>query len=254
MVIKDAVPAFLGQPARIQALIHSLETQVSITPEIAKECVQAANIEVEDLQQWTDFEHPIADSYGRQLIYDGDNFEIMVMSWAPGDYSAIHDHGAAQWGAVQSFGEAEHAIFRLEHMQLSTVSVHPFSAGTINSVDHDLIHQMGNPGDQPFLSLHVYGCLSPSGPVTGGARMFDLYEESIQYTDGGVFFGLPSDQISRQVRGLQGDRDTTLRHHQQMLDRVQRRLASGEDTIHLLQVATTLQQCIADLNTVTSSV
>ncbi|MEO0374225.1 MAG: cysteine dioxygenase family protein [Cyanobacteria bacterium P01_A01_bin.17] len=254
MMKTDVVPASLGRLARIQTLIRSLECRTVITPEIAKDCVQAANIQAADLQLWTDFEHPVANSYGRQLIYDGGHFEIMVMSWLPGDYSAIHDHGAAQWGAVQSFGEAEHAVFRLDQMQLSTVSVHPFSAGTINVVTHDLIHQMGNSSNQPFLSLHVYGSLGNHGPVTGGARIFNLYEECTQYTDGGVFFGLPAHQITRQVNGLRGDRETTLRHHEQMLARVHRRLAHGEDTILLLQTATMLQQYLADFKTMTSHV
>ncbi len=253
MATKDAVPAYLGRPDRIQTLIHSLEKK-HITPEIAKQCVQAANIQAEDLRLWADFEHPVADSYGRHLVHEGDDFEIMVMSWAPGDYSAIHDHGAAQWGAVQSFGDAEHAVFQLDQMQLSTVSVHPFPTGAVNVVDHNLIHQMGNPGQQPFLSFHVYGSQGCNGPITGGARIFDLYEECIQYTDGGVFFGLPTEQVSHRERGLRGDRATTLRHHQQMLARVHRRLANGEDTISLLQVAATLQQSIAALNTVISNV
>ncbi|MBK8652429.1 MAG: hypothetical protein IPN20_00430 [Haliscomenobacter sp.] len=48
---------------------------------------------------WADFDHPDADSYGRKMAYKGPNFEIMVMSWKPGDFSSIHDHGHTQWGS-----------------------------------------------------------------------------------------------------------------------------------------------------------
>jgi len=250
-MIHDRVSTSVGLPSRIQTLIHWIEAAPVITPQLAEQYVQAAKIEAEDLQPWADFDHPVADSYGRHLVYDGGNFEVMVMSWAPGDFSAIHDHGAAQWGAVQSFGAAEHSVFCLDQMQLSTVSVHPFPAGSVNAVDSDLIHQMGNPSHQPFLSLHVYGSSNHTGAVTGDARIFDLYEHSILYTDGGVFFGMPADQVTSQVQGLQGDAPTTQRHHQQMLLRIYRRLASGENTTRLWQAATILRQQISDLQMAT---
>lgn len=247
MMTHDRIPTSVNLSSRIQTLIHSLETAPVVTPKIAAQLLEEATIEAGDLQLWAEFAHPVADSYGRHLVYDGGDFEVMVMSWAPGDYSAIHDHGAAQWGAVQSFGAAEHSVFRLDQMQLSTVSVHPFPMGSVNAVDSDLIHQMGNPSRSPFLSLHVYGSSNHTGSITGDARIFDLYERSILYTDGGVFFGMPVDQVTHQVQGLQGDNPTTLRHHQQMLSRTYQRLASGENTTCLWQAATTLRQQIANL-------
>ena len=254
MTMHDCVPTFVGLPSRIQALIHSIETSPIMTPQIAEQSVLTAKIQAEDLQPWADFDHPATDSYGRHLVYDGGDFEVMVMSWAPGDYSAIHDHGAAQWGAVQSFGAAEHSVFHLNQMQLSTVSIYPFPAGSVNAVDPDLIHQMGNPSPQPFLSLHVYGSLAHRGLVTGGAHIFDLLEGCIQYTDGGVFFGLPTDQVTDKVRGLAGDRATTLRHHQHMLSRVQRQLVIAEESASLWHLATVLRQKIAGLERVVSLV
>ena len=59
------------------------------------------DINASDLTPWFDFSHPVRDSYGRQPVRIGANYELMVMSWLPGDYSAIHDHGAAEWGAVR---------------------------------------------------------------------------------------------------------------------------------------------------------
>ncbi len=211
----------LSLPPRLQSLIQTLRRQQDFSPEVACHCVQSANLQAEDLRFWADFDHPLADSYGRHLVYDGGTFEIMVMSWSPGDFSAVHDHGSAQWGAVQSFGPAEHSVYRLQHHQLSTEAIMPFSAGTVIPVDHTLIHQMGNPSQEPFLSLHVYGS-DAQGPITGSARIFDLFAGSVQFTDGGVFFCLPQDQVTRELPGLSGDRPTTLRHHQQMLDRIQR--------------------------------
>ena len=71
-----------------------------------------------------------------------------------------------------------------------------------------------------FLSLHVYGCNRHETSITGNARIFDLFDNSIQYTDGGVFFCLPEAQIKRRQLGLVADPETILRHHWQMCDRI----------------------------------
>ncbi|WP_299488123.1 cysteine dioxygenase family protein [Acaryochloris sp. IP29b_bin.137] len=214
--------ASLTLPKSLESLIQLIRQQSYMTPKIACQCVQDANIKAEDLMFWADFEHPLADSYGRHLVYEDKNFEIMVMSWAPGDFSAFHDHGAAQWGAVQSFGQAEHSIYQLQDTILTTQAILPFNAGSVIAVDHDLIHQMGNPGQESFLSLHVYGSEDHQGAVTGDARIFDLFSGKIQFTNGGVFFCLPEDLVTHEIEGLWGDRPTLLRHHQQMLDRIER--------------------------------
>ena len=235
----------LALPSSLQTLIQTLRGNQTLNPEHARQMVLTANVRAEDLEPWVDFDHPLTDSYGRRLVYDGGDFEVMVMSWVPGDVSAIHDHGAAQWGAVQCFGSAEHGVYQLVNHQLSTANISAVKPGTVMAVDHDLIHQMGNPGNDPFLSLHVYGNPNAVGPVTHNARMFDLFDGSIQSTDGGVFFCLPADQINQRIEGLRGDLETTLRHHQQMLSRVSRMLTVNESSSSLWHRASLLQEQIA---------
>lgn len=207
-------------PNSLQNLIKFLSQTQSLTPELVKQFVSKAQVEEEDLLPWATCNHPVTDSYGRKLVYDGGYFEIMVMSWVPGDFSAIHDHGYAQWGAVKSFGKAQHIVYKLENDILQTQNQMWFQPNQILKVNHDLIHQMGNPTDSSFLSLHVYGCPNRDGEVTGDARVFDLFENCIQLTNGGVFFCLPEEEISSKKYNLQGDLSTTLRHNEQMLARV----------------------------------
>ena len=154
-------------PPSLHRLIHSIQNQSTLTPEIARQCIIEANIHRDDLLPWADFDHPIADSYGRKLVYDGGYFEVMVMSWAPGDFSAIHDHGGTQWGAVQCFGAAEHFVYTFEDNLLRTKAKNNYFPGSVKTVDRHLIHQMGNPGNSCFLSLHLYGCDTSVGPHNG---------------------------------------------------------------------------------------
>lgn len=212
----------LRLPKRLESLIQLIRQQSKMTPQTACQCVQEANINAEDLRFWSDFDHSPADSYGRHLVYEEENFEIMVMSWAPGDFSAFHDHGSAQWGAVQSFGQAEHSTYQLHDNILTTQAIMPFNTGSVIAVDQDLIHQMGNPSQESFLSLHVYGSESHQGAVTGDARIFNLFSGKIQLTNGGVFFCLPDALVTREIEGLRSDCPTLIRHHRQMLDRINR--------------------------------
>lgn len=146
-------------PINLQTLIYMLQETPEFTPEDIQTMVVKADISAQDLMPWADFNHPVTDSYGRQLVFDGGHFEIMVMSWMPGDFSAIHDHGATQWGAVQCFGAAEHFIYTFTQGVLCTLQPAHYSPGMVHAVDHSLIHHMGNPGSEPFLSLHVYGLI-----------------------------------------------------------------------------------------------
>ena len=218
-------------PLSIQHLIEFLQQSPKITPKHVKYCIEQSHVSPEDLMPWAAFNHPLTDSYGRKLVFHGGYFEIMVMSWLPGDYSAIHDHGGAEWGAVQCFGRADHYIYAIDQGILKTLQAAPYTPGLIHTVNHDLIHQMGNPGQTPFLSLHVYGCAHSQTSITGNARIFDLLEETIQYTDGGVFFGLPEHLINHRELGLTGDRETTQRHHRQMRDRLQRILSVHDSPV-----------------------
>jgi len=212
-------------PSSIQMLISLLSQSKTFSPLSVKRCIERANVSANDLIPWADFSHPVSDSYGRKLVFHGGYFEIMVMSWAPGDYSAIHDHGCAQWGAVQSFGRADHYVYEYKKGGLTTRYPAHYRPGMIHEVDNSLIHQMGNPGETSFFSLHVYGCVSHREMITGNARIFDLLDGCVHYGDGGAFFCLPEENIKRRRYGIRGDEETTFRHHQQMSDRLKRILA-----------------------------
>lgn len=200
-------------PASLRKIALDMQPLYRATPAAIRKIVLEAGVHPEDLQAWADFNHPASDSYGRKLAYKGDHFEIMVMSWSPGDASAIHDHGFTQWGAVQVFGPGEHATFRIEEGVMHTASRGVLQPGQVIAVSHDLMHQMINPTtDQPFFSLHVYGLGHEIDNVTGEARVFDVLNGRVQRVDGGVFYALPPEGIKYIDEGPRGDFPTRLRH------------------------------------------
>lgn len=208
----------------IQKFITHLE---SLQPTKASQIVSLLKefeIPKEDLLDYADFDHDPADSYGRRMVYKGPNYEVMLMSWNQGDFSAIHDHGHTIWGAVKIFGKAEHATFRWEDENLSTLARWQVSSGDVLGVGHSLVHQMGNKDQPSFISLHVYGCTEIQDSITGEARIFDLDNEKIQRVNGGAFFNLPQNQVIRFEEGPRADFPTYLRFE---LESCKRKLSAG---------------------------
>jgi SAM-dependent methyltransferase/predicted metal-dependent enzyme (double-stranded beta helix superfamily) len=214
---------FQPLPNSIQFIINRLVEKDTFSSAEVRTIVLEAQVTAKDLLPWADFDHPLADSYGRQLVFQGPHFEIMVMSWAPGDFSGIHDHGFTSWGAVQVFGAAEHATFRVEGEELITLARWNMDSGDVIGVNHQLIHQMGNPTkNENFLSLHVYGTPENQENITGDARVFALEHPVIQRVDGGVFFALPEEDVKRTEKSPKPDFTTYIRYMVELGKRMSR--------------------------------
>ncbi|MGF1577949.1 MAG: methyltransferase domain-containing protein [Gemmataceae bacterium] len=222
-------------PPSLLRLVQRLSELHKASSKEVKEIVTECNVQQEDLLAWSNFDHSSEDSYGRQMAYDGGHFEIMVMSWLPGDYSAIHDHGYTEWGAVQVFGPAEHAVFVLTSDTIMTLSRTRLTPGRVLAVGNELIHQMGNPTNQRFLSLHVYGATSRPNAVTADSRVIDVTSREVQWTDGGVFYSLPRELVKKRAPGPESDYYTWVFEIVQKLLRNER---AGLDTNELIEQMT----------------
>lgn len=179
----------------INNLITSIETEGKLTPLRAGELVAASKVSQEEMMHYADFDHPTEDCYGRKMVYDHGCFEVMVMSWNPGHYSSIHNHGYTQWGVVQVFGNTHHMVYHVKNDELRFSKKEILNAGGIVKVNNNFIHQMGNASTTPYLTLHVYGCNDRSEGITADAKNYDLEFDRISHTTGGAFFNLPAAEI-----------------------------------------------------------
>jgi len=195
----------------VKNLVKTLESLEQFTPESVHKVVSECDLGIEDLKDWIDYDYPVSDSYGRKMVHDGGFFEVMVMCWRPGDYSAIHDHGKAEFGAVKMFGDAEHASFELEGGRLTTIARERNESGTTLKVTASLIHQMGNPGEKNFFSLHVYGNVNLESGITSEARIFDYSRNELLFVNGGVFYLLPESEIVHRKKLPEADDETRSR-------------------------------------------
>jgi predicted metal-dependent enzyme (double-stranded beta helix superfamily) len=180
-----------------------------INPIKLKQLLIDLKITPHDLEPWANFNHPEEDGYGRKLIYADENFEIMVMSWMPNDFSAVHNHGYTQWGAVQVFGIASHYVYKYQNNHIKLIEKQCFHPNDIVLVTNEFIHQMGNQSDNPFLTLHIYGTNEPKEVITADSLIFEIENNRIVKTTGGAFFQLDEGQI--EVLGeLECDDENTI--------------------------------------------
>lgn len=181
---------------KINQLIQAIESDMAMNPKRLSAILKETKIDSEDLIQWQNFDHPETEGYGRKIVYQGQNFEIMVMSWNPGDISSIHNHGYTEWGVVQVFGQATHLLYSYHNDILKLAKREILPTGDITMVNNGLIHQMGNLGEKSYLSLHIYGTEDSRQDVTADARIFEPENGLIRYTTGGAFFNMADHQFS----------------------------------------------------------
>ncbi len=108
-------------------------------------------------------------------------FSLRAFLWAPGHYTAVHDHGS--WGVIGPVtGKLEAINYRREDdgsdegravlVEKSIITIEPGETVYTLPLD-DGIHEVGNPTDETILSLSLYGKPIPRGYIYG----FDVAEE-----------------------------------------------------------------------------
>lgn len=206
-------------PAGIRSLVARIENSRDLGPAMARDLLEESAVTPSDLEPWTDFGHPKASSYGRKRIWDGGFFELRVMSWVDGDMSAVHDHGPREWGAVRLWGRAEYAVFGHENGLVSTRDRRVSPPGSVIALAPGLVHQMGNVGQEPFLTLHLHGGRERRSGGAGMTRLYDFDQSEIQVTERGAFFDLPDSEVAERVDGPEADFPTYMRHQAELLKR-----------------------------------
>lgn len=217
----------LTLPVSLAKLVELIGDQTTFKPQQIVDLIAEAKVCEKDLLEWADFEHDPTEGYGRKLVYKSDHFEVMVMSWAPGDGTAIHNHGYTQWGAVKSFGKLEHSIFNLEGEVISTLFKQKLVRNEIIPVNQELIHQMTNFSGENVLSLHVYGTSKAVDGITDNSLIYEIGKGEIQIVDGGVFYDLAESKVAVSDAEIYADRLTLIGHFTSLLNHYSKTGARG---------------------------
>ncbi|MEA2042082.1 MAG: cysteine dioxygenase family protein [Bacteroidota bacterium] len=166
------------------------------------------NITEEELTGFSNFNHCPSESYGRQELYKADNYGIYVMSWNPGDFTAIHSHGHSEWGAVYFLGNAEHRVYRAEGNTLKLMIAEIIKKKSIAPVCGQMVHAMGNLSDRSFLTLHIYGSNTYKGAITEDSIIYEPDKNRRRTTVGPAFLNISDRFCKHDQAGIVNDEAT----------------------------------------------
>lgn len=133
-------------------------------------------------EQFLPFIYFREETYGRNLVFKTDLFEMLVLTWLPQQRTPIHDHnGQRCWMVVQS-GKLTFKNFKpldAKNPKLEVVgSVELHQAGESVYIDDGIgIHSIANCTTRPAISVHLYAGPIPRCRIYNeSTRSFDQVE------------------------------------------------------------------------------
>ncbi|MEI6898776.1 MAG: cysteine dioxygenase family protein [Bacteroidota bacterium] len=192
----------------LQTLIDTIEHNYTPNFPNLTELITQIGLKREDFLEYNQFGHDVWDSYGRNKIYTGKNFTIFLMTWNPGDYTAIHSHGQCDWGAVLFFDEVSHRLYQVDGNEIHLVNKGTIPAGTIVAVNGGLVHSMGNNSNKPAITMHIYGSNISLSNANDDSRVYELEKKTISVTNGEAYFNLDPAKAKERVHGIISDSET----------------------------------------------
>lgn len=108
----------------------------------------------EELADWIRF---APTGYQRNLVREGPLYRMLVLCWAPGQFSPIHDHAGSTCAVRVIQGTASETIYQQAEQEVLQQTSHWVAGDVFGGSDGD-IHAVGNfeADDTPLVTLHVY--------------------------------------------------------------------------------------------------
>jgi cysteine dioxygenase len=194
----------------LQRLIEGIEKNNITEGQNLVELMKTIDLKSGDFDAYTYFDHSITESYGRTKIYEADNYVIFLMSWAQGDFTAIHSHGYTDWGAVYFCEDVSHRLYEIENNNIELIDNSLIPASTIVAVTGSLVHAMGNLNEKPVKSLHIYGSNQQMSNANDFSRVYELEKNQIRITDGAAYININEDKCKETIGGLVASKATVL--------------------------------------------
>ncbi|MHC4106609.1 MAG: cysteine dioxygenase [Planctomycetota bacterium] len=118
--------------------------------------LRALDLGLDDVREFARFS---PDQYRRNLIHEGPAYQALILCWANGQRSPIHDHRGSSCGVQVIHGTATETLFkRGANGRIIPAGTRELPQGAVcGSYDAD-IHEMSNlqPGGGNLVTLHIY--------------------------------------------------------------------------------------------------
>lgn len=111
-------------------------------------------IGTDELREFMQFD---VENYKRNLVKEGPYYRVLVLCWAAGQCSPIHDHAGSTCAVRVIQGVASETIYQQAEHEVLQHTSHWVASDVFGGSDGD-IHAVGNFAidDSPLVTLHVY--------------------------------------------------------------------------------------------------
>lgn len=152
-----ALAAELDSIDPLRSLLGELESLAGrITGDAITEILARSNLQIGDVATFVTPKH---DTYSRRRVARTDSYEVLVMTWLPGQGSGAHDHA----GSVSAFkilrGTAHETRYALATDSLvDPTGTRELHEGEVGLDPGEVIHAVRNDDSckEPLVSIHVY--------------------------------------------------------------------------------------------------
>lgn len=154
--MRDAIPS--GNDSLLPGLTRLAES-LKDSPELSQlelqQVLRELDIDVSDVdvQPLLRFDPT---NYARNFVLDTPTLQILVLCWAPGQASKVHDHGVSNCGLRVLSGAAVETVYQgtLDRCTPSGSEVLETGDIRVNAGSH--LHRIENAGPAPLVTLHIY--------------------------------------------------------------------------------------------------
>lgn len=202
--VKKSAPAFL------QNWIQELSTTERLDAGVLRSILKQNTPSLEDLSAWVKYDHEPCFSYGRSTLWSSERCGIHVMTWNPGDFTAPHGHGEADWALMYFLGDGDQRVYEVSGGQIKLQARQKIPAGSVLTPHiAGFCHAMGNLGSKPFLTLHIYGSDHHRGIPTEGSKIYEIEKNRIRRSKGPAFLEMAENfYIDNSTEALNCDQET----------------------------------------------
>ncbi|MBN8236998.1 cysteine dioxygenase family protein [Halobacillus kuroshimensis] len=145
---------------------NAFRTLTDHSPASLKKRLLECDITLEELDPY--LKDPDGKPYYRQMIYEDEHVEMIVMNWADIE-CAPHDHGESSGWILVMNGETKQTIYKGGSEKLPEPLFTEYKEkGRTMFAPKKGIHKMGRSGENDLVTLHLYS------PPIRGMKVYDL--------------------------------------------------------------------------------
>ena len=97
------------------------------------------------------------DGYQRNILKKNENYELVAISWKPGQSTSIHDHMGSDCAFLIVEGTSTETIYEMNSEGFAVPrSVRTYMSGEVCATSEPDIHRISNEESCELINLHVY--------------------------------------------------------------------------------------------------